>query len=81
VDAWKGEPAYILSFGGTFGNLIAKGERFLPVIRDRETLFRVADAALGFFDRHARKGERFRSAIERTGWDKFKKEMEEACYG
>ncbi|MDR1813085.1 MAG: 4Fe-4S binding protein [Candidatus Fibromonas sp.] len=80
-DAWKGEPGYILSFGGTFGNLIAKGEQFLPVIRDKETLFRVADAALAFFDKHAKPSERFRVAVERTGWDTFKTEMEAAYHG
>jgi len=78
VDAWKHEPGYILSFGGTFGNLIAKGEQFLPIIRDREILFRAADAALDFFDKHAKPGERFRAAIDRIGWDSFKKEMEAA---
>ena len=78
--ALKGEPGYILSFGGTFGNQIAKGEQLLPIIRDKETLFRVADAVLGFFDRHGKPGERFRFAIERTGWDYFKAEME-AVYG
>jgi dissimilatory sulfite reductase (desulfoviridin) alpha/beta subunit len=75
VDAWKSEPGYILSFGGTFGNLIAKGEQFLPVIRDKETLFRIADAALDFFDKHGKPSERFRAAIDRTGWDSFKKAM------
>jgi len=78
VDAWKYEPGYILSFGGTFGNLIARGEQFLPIIRDRETLFRAADAALNFFDKHAKPGERFRAAIDRIGRDSFKKEMEAA---
>ena len=77
-DAWKSEPGYILSFGGTFGNMIVKGEQFLPIVRDKETFFRVADAALDFFDRHAKPSERFHMAIERAGWDTFKKEMEEA---
>jgi len=80
-DAWKGEPGYILSFGGLFGNQIAKGQQFLPIIRDKETLFRVADAALAFFDKHAKPSERFRIAIERTGWDAFKTEMEAAYHG
>lgn len=80
-DAWKGEPGYILSFGGLFGNQIAKGERFLPIIRDKETLFRIADAALAFFDRHANPSERFRLAVDRAGWDQFKKEMEAAYHG
>jgi dissimilatory sulfite reductase (desulfoviridin) alpha/beta subunit len=81
ADAWKGEPGYLISFGGLFGNLIAKGEQFLPIIRDTETLFRVADAALDFFDRHAKPSERFRVAINRTGMDTFKKEMEKAYHG
>ncbi|MDR3238765.1 MAG: 4Fe-4S binding protein [Clostridiales bacterium] len=80
-DAWHGEPGYILSFGGTFGNLIAKGEQALPIIRDTETLFRVADAALKFFDEYANPSERFRVAINRAGWDKFKSEMEAAYHG
>lgn len=80
-DAWKGTPGYILSFGGTFGNLIAKGENILPIIHDKETLFRVADAALAFFDQHAKPSERFRVAIERTGWDTFKAAIEEAYHG
>jgi dissimilatory sulfite reductase (desulfoviridin) alpha/beta subunit len=80
-DAWRGEPGYILSFGGTFGNRIARGEEILPIIRDRDTLFRVADAALKFFDKHANPSERFRAAIDRAGWDKFKKEIEEAYHG
>jgi dissimilatory sulfite reductase (desulfoviridin) alpha/beta subunit len=80
-DAWKGSPGYILSFGGTFGNMIAKGESFLPLIGDREALFRVTDAALEFFGRHANPGERFRVAIEREGWGKFKTEMEAAARG
>lgn len=80
-DAWKYESGYLLSFGGTFGNLIARGEQFLPIIRDKETFFRVADAALTFFDKYANPSERFRVAIERAGWDIFKKEMEEAYYG
>jgi dissimilatory sulfite reductase (desulfoviridin) alpha/beta subunit len=81
LDAWKGESGYILSFGGTFGNLIAKGIQFLPIIRDKETLFRVADAALDFFDKHGKPGERFRAAIDRTGWDEFKSKMEEVYHG
>ena len=79
--AWKGEAGYILSFGGMFGNLIAKGRQFLPVINDKEILFRVADAALDYFDKHANPGERFRVTIERTGWDYFIEEMEAAYNG
>jgi dissimilatory sulfite reductase (desulfoviridin) alpha/beta subunit len=81
ADSWKAAPVYILSLGGTCGNLIAKGERVLPVIRDQETLFRVADAALAFFDQHGKPGERFRLAIERTGWGVFKAALESAYQG
>jgi len=81
VDAWKGEPGYIISFGGLFGNQIARGEQFLLIIRDKETLFRVADAALDFYDKNAKPGERFRFSIDRTGWDNFKKAMEAAYHG
>lgn len=74
-DAWKAESGYLVSFGGTFGNKIAKGKHFLPIIKDKETLFRVADAALKFFDKHANPSERFRAAIDRAGWDDFIAEM------
>ncbi|GHV84506.1 hypothetical protein AGMMS50230_01140 [Spirochaetia bacterium] len=77
-DAWKGRPGYILSFGGTFGNLIAKGEEVFPVIEDKKTLFRAADTALDFFEKYGKAGERFRAAIERAGWDTFKEEMQKA---
>jgi dissimilatory sulfite reductase (desulfoviridin) alpha/beta subunit len=80
-EAWQGEPGYILSFGGTFGNSIAQGKQVLPIIRDKETLFRVADAALVFFEKHGNPGERFRVSIERIGWDIFKAEMEAAYDG
>jgi dissimilatory sulfite reductase (desulfoviridin) alpha/beta subunit len=81
TDAWKGESGYILSFGGTFGNMIARGNEIFPIVKDKETLFRVADAALDFFAEHAKPGERFRVAIDRAGWDAFKAAMEKAYDG
>lgn len=80
-DAWKGTKGYILSFGGTFGNVIAKGKRILPIITDKQVLFRVTDRALDFFDNHAKKGERFRTVIERVGWNVFKNEIKQAYEG
>ena len=80
TDAWKGESGYILSFGGTFGNMIARGNEIFPILKDKETLFRIADAALDFFAEHAKPGERFRAAIDRTGWDTFKAAMEKAYH-
>ncbi|MDR0615949.1 MAG: 4Fe-4S binding protein [Synergistaceae bacterium] len=69
--AWQGEPGYIVSFGGTFGNKIAKGKELVPITADKTSLFRLADAAVDFFAEHAHPGERFRAAIERVGWDTF----------
>jgi dissimilatory sulfite reductase (desulfoviridin) alpha/beta subunit len=70
-DAWVGTPGYILSFGGTFGNQIARGEEVLPIVEDEETLFKAADAALAFFDQYGVPGERFRVTLEREGWNAF----------
>lgn len=81
TDAWKGESGYIVSFGGLFGNKIHKGENIVPIIKDKETLFRVADAAIKFFEENANAGERFRLTLQRVGEDKFRKEIEEAYYG
>ena len=46
TDAWVGTPGYIVSFGGTFGNFVYKGQELVPIIRDKDTLFRVTDAAM-----------------------------------
>ena len=81
TDAWVGEPGYIVSFGGLFGNKIYKGEQIVPIIRDKETLFRVTDAAISFFEKHANAGERFRLTLERVGKEEFKKEVQAACEG
>jgi dissimilatory sulfite reductase (desulfoviridin) alpha/beta subunit len=80
TDAWKGESGYILSFGGTFGNMIARGSEIFSIIKDKETLFRIADAALDFFAEYAKPGERFRVSVDRAGWDVFKAAMEKAYY-
>ena len=81
TDAWKGEPGYIVSFGGTFGNKIYKGEEILPIIKDKETLFRVADAAIGFFEEYANAGERFRATLQRVGEDEFRNRIQAAYEG
>ena len=78
TDAWKGESGYIVSFGGLFGNKIYKGENIVPIIKDKETLFRVADAAIRFFEENANPGERFRFTIQRVGEEKFREAMREA---
>lgn len=81
TGAWQGESAYIVSFGGLFGNTISKGDSFLPLITTEEQLFRVADRAIQFFEEYARPGERFKFTIDRIGAEKFRKVMEEAYNG
>jgi anaerobic sulfite reductase subunit C len=81
TDAWTGEEGYLVSFGGLFGNEIHKGSQLLPFIKDKEQLFRITDAAIEFFDRHGKAGERFKYTIDRIGWEEFQKEMEEAFHG
>jgi len=81
TGAWEGESSYIVSFGGLFGNTINKGDSFLPLIKTEEQLYRVADAAIHFFQVNGKSGERFKFTIDRIGADKFKKEMEDAYNG
>ena len=81
TDAWDVTTGYLVSFGGLFGNRIHKGEEVVPVIKDEETLFRVTDAAIQFFDDNANPSERFQFTIERVGEDKFEKVIKEAYNG
>ena len=69
TDAWDVKDAYLVSFGGTFGNSISKGEALLPLITSEEQLFRVTDAAIQFFDDYGKAGERFKFTIDRVGKD------------
>lgn len=71
TDAYDTAPGYLLSFGGLFGNKISKGTAIIPFIEDQETLFRVCDAALGFFKDNANPGERFKFTIDRIGQEKL----------
>jgi dissimilatory sulfite reductase (desulfoviridin) alpha/beta subunit len=81
VDSWENTPGYIVSFGGLFGNRVHKGEQIVPIIHDKETLYRVIDAAVDFFKQNANAGERFRLTIERIGEDKFEQVIKEAYNG
>ena len=80
-DAWIGESAYIVTFGGLFGNTIAKGDEILPLVRSEEQLYRVTDATIQFFEDHAKAGERFKFTLDRVGRDVFKKVVREAYDG
>lgn len=81
TSAWKGENAYIVTFGGLFGNTISKGDSILPLIKSEEQLYRITDAAIQFFDDNANPSERFRFCVDRVGWDKLKEKVEEAYHG
>ena len=75
TEAWDTVNGYIVSFGGLFGNSIEKGKPIIPFIEDKETLLKICDAAIQFFDDNANPGERFRFTLERVGWDKFIEEV------
>lgn len=81
TDAWEGTPGYIVSFGGTFGNSIYKGEELVPLIKDKETLFRVTDAAIEYFEENAKPSERFRKTLERLGEEGLKEKIQAAYNG
>ena len=81
TDAFESTPGYMVSFGGLFGNTINKGVTIVPFIEDKETLFRVCDAALDFFQRNANPGERFKFTIDRAGVEILEQEVWEAYRG
>lgn len=75
-DAWNGESGFVISFGGLYGNKIAVGKNFLPIIFDESKLFEIVEVALKFFEENAKVGERFRNMLDRVGWEKFISEVE-----
>lgn len=75
-DAWQGESGFVISFGGLYGNKIAVGKNFLPIIFDESKLFEIVEVALKFFEKNAKAGERFRNMLDRVGWEKFISEVE-----
>lgn len=81
TEAWEETHGYMVSFGGLFGNHIAKGETVIPFIEDHDTLMRICDAALTYFAENAKAGERFRACLERTGFEKFREKIEEVYHG
>lgn len=81
TDAWDATPAYLVSFGGTFGNTISEGEYPLPLVTAEEQLFRITDAAIQFFDDYGNPSERFKFTIDRVGKEKFYEVLKEAYDG
>ena len=78
TDAYETTPGYLISFAGLFGNKISKGVEIVPFIEDKETLFRICDAALKFFEDNANKSERFKFTIDRVGREKLDEAIWEA---
>ncbi len=81
TEAWDTVNGYIVSFGGLFGNSIAKGEAVIPFIDDHDKLMKICDAAIQFFADNANAGERFKFTIDRVGQDKFKEKILEVYNG
>ena len=78
ADAYEETRGYLVSFGGTFGNSVHKGQPVIPFIDDHEKLLKVCDAAISFFKEYAEPGERFRFTIDRVGKEKFEQIIKEA---
>ena len=68
-------------FWRNLGNNIYKGEELLPLIPDKETLFRVTDAAINFFEKNANPSERFRKTLQRVGEEDFRSQLKDAYEG
>lgn len=77
TDAWNGENGYITSFGGLYGNSIAFGKSLLPLITNKEDLFKIIATTIEFFKENANAGERFRFTLDRIGIDNLKLKLEE----
>jgi dissimilatory sulfite reductase (desulfoviridin) alpha/beta subunit len=77
VKAWKSESGYKVYFGGTFGNRIAIAEELFPMLKDKKKVFRAAEIALDFFAKHGSPGERFRTLLDKIGWEGFKEALGE----
>ena len=75
TSAWTGKSGFVVSLGGLYGNRIAIGQNFLPLIFSTEVLYKIVDVTLAFFAKHAKQGERFANTLDRVGWDLLKKEL------
>lgn len=70
--AWEKKIGFAVSFGGLYGNRIAVGKKFTPIIYGEDKLYKTLDAALDYFEQHGKKGERFRNLLDRIGWEEFR---------
>lgn len=77
VSAWRGKSGYVLYFGGLFGNRIATAKMVLPMLFSPDEVHKATQAAMNFFVKYGKNGERFRNTIDRTGWEIFENEVKE----
>jgi dissimilatory sulfite reductase (desulfoviridin) alpha/beta subunit len=77
-DVWQGKNGYLLSFGGMFGNEIKPGSRLLPLLFEKEQVFKTADAVIRFYEINGKAGERLGKTIARIGIDSLQKELNAA---
>ena len=75
TDAWQGKAGFVISFGGLYGNRIAVGRHFLPIVFEEEKLYELVDTTLAFFEKYAKPSERFANCLDRVGWDKLEEEV------
>jgi dissimilatory sulfite reductase (desulfoviridin) alpha/beta subunit len=79
ADAWLGKNGYQLSFGGMFGNTIRPGANLLPIIFEKEQVFRAADAVIRFYELNGKAGERLGKTMSRDNNARALKEALEAA--
>jgi dissimilatory sulfite reductase (desulfoviridin) alpha/beta subunit len=78
ANAWEGKNGYLLSFGGMFGNEIKEGLRLLPLLFDKEQVFKAVDAAIRFYEQRGNPGERLGRTLSRVGTEMLKNDVEAA---
>lgn len=61
--------------GGVGYKIYFAGKNLLPMIRDEETLYKITDAALKYFEAHAKPRERLGKLLERLGTTEFKEQL------
>jgi dissimilatory sulfite reductase (desulfoviridin) alpha/beta subunit len=78
ANAWTGKNGYVLSFGGMFGNDIKEGLALLPIIFEKDQVFKAADAVIQFYQAHGNAGERLAKTISRVGPKVLQTALQEA---
>lgn len=76
TDAWqKRQEGYTIFVGGKMGKFPKLGIKVFDFIETKEKVSRVIKKTLEFYKKFGEKGERFGQTLERTGIDKYKKEV------